>query len=132
MTAHPPWTRRNGFAVAARKRRSADVHHILRVVSGAFEQVHEWVRRIPVGHVMSYGQISKLMDRRLTPLAVGWAMKACPEDVPWHRVVNAQGGCSTDGRGDSPPGYQRALLESEGVVFGGDGTLDMERYRFEP
>ena len=81
---------------------------------------------------MTYGQIAALLEHRLSPRAVGWAMHGCPEDVPWQRVVNASGGCSTDRLPDAPPGLQRALLEAEGVAFGDNGTLDLETYRWEP
>lgn len=81
---------------------------------------------------MTYGQISAALDGRLSAAAVGWAMRVAPEGVPWQRVVNARGGCSTDGRGDLPPGLQRALLEAEGVAFRADGTLDLERHRYRP
>ena len=81
---------------------------------------------------MTYGQIASALGYTLSPKAVGWAMHTSPEDVPWHRVVNAAGGCSTDRTGDLPPGLQRKLLEAEGVEFGLDGTLDLARYRHEP
>lgn len=100
--------------------------------SGAFEKVYTLVRRIPRGCVMTYGQIATLLESRLSPRAVGWAMASCPEDVPWQRVVNAGGGCSTGRRPDMPPGLQQALLEQEGVRFRPDATLDLKRYRWEP
>jgi len=100
--------------------------------SGAFERVYDLVRLIPRGRVMTYGQIATLLESRLSPRAVGWAMAACPETVPWQRVVNATGGCSTNRRPDMPPGLQRALLEQEGVPFRSDGTLDLDRFRWEP
>lgn len=81
---------------------------------------------------MSYGQIAELVDRPLSARAVGWAMHQCPASVPWHRVVNAAGGCSTDKLGTGPPGLQRALLEAEGVRFRANGTLDLARYRWRP
>jgi len=81
---------------------------------------------------MTYGQVATLGEQRLSPRAVGWAMHGCPEDVPWQRVVNASGGCSTDRLPDVPDGLQRALLEQEGVEFRRNGTLDLERYRWEP
>lgn len=81
---------------------------------------------------MTYGQISSLLEQRLSPAAVGWALRACPEGVPWQRVVNASGGCSTERLPDSPPGLQQALLEAEGVEFAADATLDLERYRWAP
>jgi methylated-DNA-protein-cysteine methyltransferase-like protein len=97
-----------------------------------FRRVFELVRRIPKGRVMTYGQISVLVESRLSPRAVGWAMHGCPAGVPWQRVVNASGGTSTDRLPDMPPGLQRALLTAEGVVFRPNGTLDLARYRWDP
>ena len=81
---------------------------------------------------MTYGQVATELGATLSPRAVGWALHACPRDVPWHRVVNASGGCSTDRLPDIPGGLQRRLLEEEGVEFRADGTLDLERYRWIP
>ena len=95
-------------------------------------RVYELVRRIPKGRVMTYGQLAVLVESRISPRAVGWAMHNCPKGVPWQRVVNASGGTSTDRLPDMPPGLQRAFLESEGVVFRPNGTLDLAIYRWEP
>jgi len=81
---------------------------------------------------MTYGQIATLLENRLSPRAVGWAMHGCPDGVPWHRVVNASGGCSTDRLPDVPAGLQRAMLEAEGVKFRANDTLDLNRYRWTP
>jgi methylated-DNA-protein-cysteine methyltransferase related protein len=97
-----------------------------------FRRVYELVKRIPSGRVMSYGQIATLIENRVSPRAVGWAMHGCPRGVPWQRVVNASGGTSTDRLPDMPPGFQRALLEAEGVAFRPNGTLDLARYRWVP
>jgi methylated-DNA-protein-cysteine methyltransferase-like protein len=59
-------------------------------------------------------------------------LHGCPEDVPWHRVVNASGGCSTDRLPDLPVGLQRSLLEAEGVEFSFAGRIDLERFRWRP
>ena len=98
----------------------------------AWEMVYKVVRRIPAGRVMTYGQVSDYLGRRLSAVAIGWAMAACPEDVPWQRVVNATGGCSTENSGKLPPGFQKKLLRREGVRFGADGRLSLERYRWTP
>ena len=98
----------------------------------AFADVYALVRRIPKGRVMTYGQIATLLGSRLSPRAVGWAMHGSPRGVPWQRVVNASGGCSTDRMPDIAPGLQRALLEAEGVVFRAGGTLDLARHRWTP
>ena len=54
--------------------------------------------RIPRGRVMTYGQIARMLEERYSPRLVGWAMHATPKDernIPWHRVINSQGGIST-------------------------------------
>lgn len=99
--------------------------------ASAWEEVYEIVRLIPPGRVMSYGQIAALCSRPLTPRAVGWALHDCPDGLPWQRVVNAAGRCSTDAVEGGTPGRQRALLEAEGVEFSPAGALDMARFRFE-
>jgi methylated-DNA-protein-cysteine methyltransferase-like protein len=96
----------------------------------AFERVWQVILRIPRGRAATYGQISNLIDRRLTPIGVGWAIRAAPEGaIPWHRVVNAGGGISTDGE---HPGLQRAMLEAEGVRFDAGGRIDLERFGWRP
>ncbi len=60
---------------------------------------------------------------------VGYAMAALSEeDVPWQRIVNAQGGISPRADGDGAL-IQRKLLEAEGVVFEANGRIDLKRYR---
>jgi methylated-DNA-protein-cysteine methyltransferase related protein len=95
--------------------------------SPVFGRVHRLVRQIPRQRVATYGQLSRLIAGRLTPVGVGWALHGCPDDVPWHRVVNAQGGLSTE---REAPGIQRAMLESEGVRFRPDGTVDLGVYQW--
>jgi methylated-DNA-protein-cysteine methyltransferase-like protein len=90
-----------------------------------YKKVYELVRQVPAGYVVTYGQIAGVLGDPRRARTVGWAMRACPEDVPWHRVVNAKGGLSTRSawKGFHP---QRALLEDEGVAFDDDGLIDLE------
>src|SRR5215831_18558099 len=63
-----------------------------------FEKIYRIVLLIPKGRVMTYGQIARLLGERYSPRLVGWAMHATPKDgrnIPWHRVINSQGGIST-------------------------------------
>ncbi len=102
--------------------------------------VYELVRSIPKGRVMTYGGIAKFIPppagMAWTAYAsvrarwVGYAMAACPEDVPWQRVINAQGRVSK--RPGLEPGFQRHLLEEEGVIFDEKGRVDLKRYAWEP
>ena len=80
---------------------------------------------------MTYGQIALYIEP-LSARAVGWAMNSCPGDVPWHRVVNSRGGCSTDRLPHVPTGLQQSLLEKEGVEFDASGKLDLIQYRWFP
>ena len=93
-----------------------------------YQQIYAIVRRIPPGKVANYGQIALYVDR-CTPRMVGYAMAGLMEDdVPWHRVVNAQGGISPRAGGDGAL-IQRRLLEAEGVEFSANGRIDMKKYR---
>ena len=98
--------------------------------SGAiFARVHALVAKIPRGKVATYGQLSNLIDNRLSPVGIGWALRAGGPNLPWHRVVNGSGGLSTE---SETPGRQRTLLKSEGIHFLADGKIDMERHQWKP
>ena len=96
-------------------------------------RVWEQVKRIPPGMVSTYGRIAALlgpppgMDEK-SYLAfgarwVGGAMAACPDEVPWWRVINSKGEISPRPGGEK----QRELLETEGVVFDARGRVDLGR-----
>lgn len=106
--------------------------HEPRVVSPGFHgRVWSLVRRVPRGHVATYGQIATLLGSPRVARQVGYAMAAVrPEhDVPWHRIINAQGRISH--RGDvGRAALQRELLESEGIVFDASERVDLERHRW--
>ena len=70
------------------------------------------VRQVPPGKVVSYGLVAFWLGWNHGARTVGWAMRGCPQDVPWQRVVNSKGQLSV---GDKET--QRALLEMEGVRF---------------
>jgi methylated-DNA-protein-cysteine methyltransferase-like protein len=64
------------------------------------------VRAIPEGFVRTYGDVSPG-----APRFAGTVLHRCSDpSVPWHRVVRADGSLAKGAR-------QRALLQSEGVVF---------------
>lgn len=99
-------------------------------------QVWALVRQIPAGKVCTYGQIASMiappagMDPK-SYLAfgarwVGGAMAACPQNVPWQRVINSQGKVSLRPGGGGT--HQRELLESEGVVFDDHDRIDLKTY----
>ena len=83
---------------------------------------------------MSYGQVARVLGAGYDARAIGNVMHATPDDgrsIPWHRVINAQGGCSTAGL-TLPPDLQQRLLEAEGVEFSEKGRCDIARYVWYP
>jgi methylated-DNA-protein-cysteine methyltransferase-like protein len=96
------------------------------------ERVYEIVRRIPAGRVMTYGQIADILGEGYTPRTIGYVMHAADEEkVPWQRVINSQGACST-GRVVLPPDKQQRMLEAEGIEFDARARCDLGRYRWTP
>jgi methylated-DNA-protein-cysteine methyltransferase-like protein len=98
---------------------------------GYNERVFEIVRRIPAGQVMTYGQLAEILGEGYTARTVGFVMHAADDTVPWHRVINAQGACST-GRVLLPVNKQQRMLEAEGVEFDARDRCDLGRYRWTP
>jgi methylated-DNA-protein-cysteine methyltransferase-like protein len=93
-------------------------------------------RQVPAGKVTTYGRIARMLTpprdtdiiaySRIGPRWVGYALARCPDDVPWHRVVNAKGRISP--RLESDLELQKRLLEDEGVHVSQDGRIDLEKY----
>lgn len=90
------------------------------------DAVYSVVAAIPSGKVMSYGQISDIVDAPGHARLVGHVLSGAPSIYPCHRVVNSVG--------RTVPGWpeQRMLLEKEGVGFKPNGHVDMKKYRWEP
>lgn len=99
-----------------------------------FDQVYAVVRQIPPGKVTSYGQVAALLGHPRAARTVGWALAALREqeqpDVPWQRVINAQGRVSIRNL-EHAPEEQQLLLEAEGVEFNERGFIDWKRYGWQ-
>lgn len=93
-----------------------------------YDRIYDTVRQIPYGKVATYGQIAKLVGGCSAQM-IGFALAAIPqgEDVPWQRVVNRFGKISPHGFGFGSV-RQQEILESEGISFGLDGVIDLEKY----
>ena len=81
--------------------------------------------QIPKGQALSYGQIAQMLGRPRAARMVGWAMRCCPEGLPWHRVIKADGSIACGGQAE----LRRALLEAEDVPFLPDGRVDWKALR---
>lgn len=85
------------------------------------------VEEIPEGRVATYGQIARLIGREKNARLVGKVLGMAEEygEYPCHRVVNHAG--------RTAPNWskQRELLEKEGVIFKGNGCVDMKMCQWE-
>ena len=92
-----------------------------------FPRVYEIVRQVPRGKVTTYGDVAQLVGPGCDARVVGYAMAACPDDVPWQRVINFQGKISLKGEAAQK---QRLRLEAEGITFDARGKTDLNRFRW--
>lgn len=93
------------------------------------EQVYAFLKTIPEGKVVTYGQIALSLGNKNLARVVGNMLhqNPDPENIPCHRVVNSKGEVSVAfafGGSDA----QRKLLEKEGVIFESNGKIDLEKY----
>ncbi len=99
------------------------------------EQIWNLASQVPEGKVATYGQLAKMLSpptgfssedyKAFSPRWAGDAMAACPDDVPWHRIINSQGKISL--RLDAE--RQRRLLEDEGLEFVND-KINLKRHQW--
>jgi len=91
-----------------------------------FDEVYIIISRIPYGKVVSYGQIARMLGRPRAAREVGWAMRHCPEHLPWQRIVKTDGSIT----GGQFAEMRKAVLAMEGVDFLLDGRVDMDACRW--
>ena len=85
------------------------------------EAIRALVRRVPPGRATTYGQLAEAhFGLRRGARVVGRAMARCPGDLPWWRVVHADGAM----KGTPGADEQRARLAEEGVPLTRDGRVD--------
>ncbi len=89
------------------------------------------VQDIPAGHVLTYGEVARLSGAPRFARRVGQAMRWAPRDLdlPWHRVINAQGKISFPSDSNAYR-EQKRRLEDEGVVLV-KGRIDLKRYGYQ-
>lgn len=93
------------------------------------EQLHERVREViasvPAGKVATYGDIAAVAGAP-SPRMIGRILSEDGQDVPWHRVLRANG---------RPAPHlvreQLARLRAEGVLADGD-RVNLREYRWRP
>lgn len=101
--------------------------------SDNYRKIYAVVKRIPAGKVATYGQVAAIAGLARHARQVGYALNALDDgtDLPWQRVINSKGEVSPRAE-PGRDGYQRHLLEEEGVEFDERGRVDLERFLWDP
>ena len=98
------------------------------VTDSPSKRIYEAVKKIPSGHVATYGQVAALAGDKRMARAVGNALhkNPDPDNIPCFRVVNAKGELAGEfAFGGS--GAQAKLLEAEGIEVI-NGRVDLKKY----
>ena len=98
------------------------------VTDSPTKRIYEAVKKIPKGHVATYGQIAEMAGNPRMSRAVGNALHKNPDPlhIPCFRVVNSKGelaGAFAFGGGKA----QAELLRADGVEVV-DGKVDLKKY----
>lgn len=107
---------------------SSDREHLQQL----FRAIHAVIRRIPRGHVATYGQVAELAGIPGGARIAAAALKTSkPSDrLPWQRVIGKAGRLRGRIAIHDPVGaaIQRNLLADEGVAIGDSGLVALEVY----
>lgn len=95
------------------------------------DSIFELVGRIPEGRLMTYGQIAALCGKPRGAWEVGQIAHFGPEELPWHRVVNKQGGLAS-GWPNGGRQTHAALLEAEGIAVSDEFVVDVTTLQWWP
>jgi methylated-DNA-protein-cysteine methyltransferase-like protein len=97
-----------------------------------FERVYEYLKCVPRGKVVTYGQIARAIGAPRSARQVGFALHANPRPVviPCHRVVDRTGAL-TVAFAFGGIEEQKRLLLLEGVKVSEDYFVDLSRYQWD-
>ena len=92
------------------------------------KRIYEAVKKIPKGHVATYGQVAQMAGNPKMARAVGNALhkNPDPEHIPCFRVVNGKGELAGEFAFGGEGGQTR-LLEEDGIPVE-NGRVDLEKY----
>mgnify|MGYP003305856720 CR=1 FL=1 len=94
------------------------------------EKVYEFVKNIPKGKVVTYGQIAEYLGNKNLARMVGNVLHNNPDPIhiPCHRVVNAKGEVAEHFAFGGAKGQQEKL-EKDGIIFEENGRINLKKYR---
>jgi methylated-DNA-protein-cysteine methyltransferase related protein len=99
-----------------------------------YHQIYTVVRKIPIGKVLTYGQVAELAGLYGKARLVGYALfrVEIASDIPWQRVVNVKGQISYSEARCGGDYVQKDLLTAEGIEFKQGDSIDLKKYRWQP
>ena len=100
------------------------------VEAGFRQRVEALVAQIPLGRVMTYGQLAALCGNPRAARIVGGIAHFGDPELPWQRVVNKQGGLAA-GYPGGRSGHKR-VLEAEGLMVSADYKISVEELLWWP
>jgi methylated-DNA-protein-cysteine methyltransferase-like protein len=91
-----------------------------------------FVKKIPKGKVVSYGQVAASCGHPRAARQVGGVLRNLDPGagIPWWRVVNNKGLISIKGNWEASKELQRELLRKDGIKVSEDYKLDINKYRY--
>ncbi|MCA9350831.1 methylated-DNA--[protein]-cysteine S-methyltransferase [Candidatus Saccharibacteria bacterium] len=93
------------------------------------KQVYKVVAKVPKGQVVTYGQLAAMAGSPGAARVVGQIAHFGSLHLPWHRVVNAQGGLAVSYVPGGRLGQAEAL-KREGVVVSENFKVDIHEYQW--
>ncbi len=93
------------------------------------ESVLDIIKSIPYGKVMTYGQIAAVAGNPRGARQVSRILHSMSSShgLPWHRVINSQGGISLTGEGGF---VQETLLSQEGITVI-NKKINLKKYQYK-
>jgi len=90
------------------------------------------VSQIPYAKVATYGQIAKLAGLPKHARLVGRVLSQLDTetDLPWHRVLNAQGKISLNKLDEYGYNIQQQKLSAEGILCAGN-RISLKQYQWD-
>lgn len=98
------------------------------------DHVIAFIKKVPKGKVVSYGQVAAACGHARAARQVGGILRAIDpsqNQIPWWRVLNNKGIISIKGNWTASKELQKSLLIKEGVKVEEDFTLDINKYRLK-
>lgn len=94
------------------------------------DRVYAVVAQIPMGRVMTYGQIAALCGNARAARIVGGVAHFGDSALPWQRVVNKSGGLASGYPGGKA--RHKQVLEAEGIPVSDDYQVNVGELLWQP